>query len=165
MTLALLVACAPAPLADSGEWTADDHPQPARGDVDQGRVPQRARPERSSDPLAAAAALWTVTCASCHGRTGLGDGPAAPGRLVSFADPEWQRANDDAAIVAVITNGRNMMPPFGEVVAPAGIEALVALIRRFGASAPTEGAPAPSAEDAPAPAADAPSEAAVEATE
>lgn len=135
LALLLLVACGEPPLAADGEWRATDHPQPEQGAAPN---PSRApRTERSTDPLAAAAALWTVTCASCHGRAGLGDGPSAPGPMVSFASPDWQRANDDAAIAAVIREGRNMMPPFGETIAPEGISALVALIRRFGGAAPS----------------------------
>lgn len=139
----LAVGCSEPPLPEAGEWTASDHVQPERGaaTTNQQRAP---RAERASDPLAAAAALWNVTCASCHGRTGEGNGPAAPGPLVSFADAEWQRSVSDADITQVITNGRNMMPAFGETIAPAGIEALVVLIRRFGGSAPGA-APSPSA--------------------
>ncbi|MCA9616131.1 MAG: cytochrome c [Sandaracinus sp.] len=156
------LGCGEPPLPEAGEWTAADHVQPARS---QGSTTQAApRSERSADPLAAAAALWTVTCASCHGRTGLGDGPSAPGPLVSFANPEWQQANDDATIAQVITRGRNAMPPFGDTIQPSGVEALVALIRRFGGDRPTPvptpggeapGGEAPSGE---APSGEAPSE-------
>lgn len=153
-----LLGCEEPPLPEAGEWTAADHAQPDRGaaTTNQQRAP---RAERASDPLAAAAALWTVTCASCHGRTGAGDGPAAPGPMVSFASAEWQNGRSDVEIAQVIIDGRNMMPAFGDTIAPAGIEALVALIRRFGgatgpapAGSPTSGeAPsAPSPEPSPA---------------
>jgi mono/diheme cytochrome c family protein len=157
------LGCSEPPLPEAGEWTAADHTQPDRGaaTTNQQRAP---RAERASDPLAAAAALWNVTCASCHGRTGLGDGPAAPGPMVSFASAEWQNGRSDVEIAQVITDGRNMMPAFGDTIAPAGIEALVALIRRFGGApgpAPTGGSsspPAPSVPpEAPPPAGSAPS--------
>jgi mono/diheme cytochrome c family protein len=126
-----LLGCEEPPLPEAGEWTAADHAQPDRGaaTTNQQRAP---RAERTNDPLAAAAALWNVTCASCHGRTGAGDGPAAPGPMVSFASTEWQNGRSDVEIAQVIVDGRNMMPAFGDTIAPAGIEALVALIRRFG---------------------------------
>ncbi len=138
----LLASCREPPLRDTCEWSPSDHVQPESAAPSPS--PRRAAPrtERSTDPLAAATALWNVTCASCHGRSGHGDGPAAPGPIVSFASTEWQRANDDAAITAVITQGRGLMPPFGETIAPTGIEALVNLIRRFGGS-PPDGAPPP----------------------
>ena len=141
-TCLLAMGCSEPPLPEAGEWTAADHVQPEReaATTNQQRAP---RAERASDPLAAAAALWNVTCASCHGRAGEGNGPAAPGPLVSFANPDWQRTVSDADITQVITNGRNMMPAFGETIAPAGIEALVVLIRRFGGSS-TGSSPSPS---------------------
>jgi mono/diheme cytochrome c family protein len=144
------LGCSEPPLPEAGEWTAADHTQPDRGaaTTNQQRAP---RAERASDPLAAAAALWNVTCASCHGRTGAGDGPAAPGPMVSFASAEWQNGRSDVEIAQVITDGRNMMPAFGDTIAPAGIEALVALIRRFGgATGPAPaGAPGPTVGGAP----------------
>lgn len=141
-----VLGCEEPPLPEAGEWTAADHAQPDRGaaTTNQQRAP---RAERASDPLAAAAALWNVTCASCHGRTGAGDGPAAPGPMVSFASAEWQNGRSDVEIAQVIVDGRNMMPAFGDTIAPAGIEALVALIRRFGGAtgpAPAGGSQAPS---------------------
>lgn len=146
------LGCGEPPLPEAGEWTAADHVQPARAQASTTQAAPRS--ERSADPLAAAAALWTVTCASCHGRAGLGDGPAAPGPLVSFASPEWQRANDDATIAQVITQGRNAMPAFGETIQPSGVQALVALIRRFGGDRPAT--PAPTANPGPEPTGDAP---------
>lgn len=147
-----VLGCEEPPLPEAGEWTAADHAQPDRGaaTTNQQRAP---RAERASDPLAAAAALWNVTCASCHGRTGAGDGPSAPGPMVSFASAEWQNGRSDVEIAQVIVDGRNMMPAFGDTIAPAGIEALVALIRRFGGATgpvPAGGSPAAPGE-APAP--------------
>lgn len=148
-----VLGCEEPPLPEAGEWTAADHAQPDRGaaTTNQQRAP---RAERASDPLAAAAALWNVTCASCHGRTGAGDGPSAPGPMVSFASAEWQNGRSDVEIAQVIVDGRNMMPAFGDTIAPAGIEALVALIRRFGGATgpvPAGGSPAAPGE-APSPA-------------
>jgi len=151
-----VVACSEPPLPEAGEWTAADHTQPDRGaaTTNQSRAP---RAERATDPLAAAAALWNVTCASCHGRTGAGDGPAAPGPMVSFASAEWQNGRSDVEIAQVITDGRNMMPAFGDTIAPAGIEALVGLIRRFGGAPGPAASPGSGSESAPAPGSSPPS--------
>lgn len=89
------------------------------------------REESSEDPIArAAAALWNVSCAACHGRTGQGDGPQAPGELADFTDPAWQTETSDEEIARVIMEGRGMMPPF-EQIAPQGITALTAHIRKM----------------------------------
>lgn len=132
------------------EWTPADHAQPAERQVDP-RQQVETRTERSENPRARAAmALWNVSCAACHGRTGAGDGPQAPPELLSLLEPEWQEAKSDEDIARVIAQGRGMMPPFGDTIQPQGIAALVELIRAFGAaashvsgSAPPDSAPSP----------------------
>lgn len=113
------------------EWTPADHTQPPSQQRDPQRVPRQTqvREESSENPIArAAAALWQVSCASCHGRTGLGDGPQAPAELADFTDPTWQTETSDEEIAQVIMQGRGMMPAF-EQIAPQGITALTAHIR------------------------------------
>lgn len=141
-----LVACDPP--APRREWTPDDHGQPQR--VDPERVPSGAeRAEDEEDPaVRAARALWNAVCAGCHGREGRGDGPSRPpgATLADFADPAWQSARSDVEIAAVIREGRNMMPAFGEQLRGEGIEVLVAYVRSLGtkeASAPAPTAPPP----------------------
>ena len=58
--------------------------------------------------IADGANAYNRSCASCHGRTGAGDGPAAkqlnppPSNLV---DSEWKHGTSDGEIFAVIRNG------------------------------------------------------------
>lgn len=79
---------------------------------------------------------WSRNCASCHGRTGRGDGPQ--GRMLNprprdLTQAEWQKAVTDEYIATVITKGRNAMPAFN---LPEGtVTALVQLIRLMGQQA------------------------------
>ncbi len=131
----LLFACGEDP-APTRVWTPDDHAQPPAPDQSP-NAPQRT--ERSGNPRArAAAALWNVSCASCHGRDGRGDGPDAPTQLASFRRAEWQAANSDEEIARVITLGRDRMPNFGDQIAAAGIAALVEHVRTLGSDGDTE---------------------------
>ena len=58
--------------------------------------------------IADGAGLYNRSCASCHGKTGMGDGPAAkqltppPSNLV---DAEWKHGTSDGEIFAVIRGG------------------------------------------------------------
>ena len=58
--------------------------------------------------IADGATVYNRSCASCHGRTGAGDGPAAkqlnppPSNLV---DAEWKHGTSDGEIFAVVRNG------------------------------------------------------------
>jgi mono/diheme cytochrome c family protein len=58
--------------------------------------------------IADGASAFNRSCASCHGRTGAGDGPAgkqlnpAPSNLI---DTEWKHGSSDGEIFAVIRNG------------------------------------------------------------
>jgi len=130
------------------EWSRENHAQPERSDVDPARVPRpppSERPEVEGDPRQrAAAALWNVSCAACHGRGGAGDGPQAPGAVPDLRDAEWQSATSNEDIARVITLGRNMMPPFGDQISAEGIAALVEHVRSLGAPVepgPDEGEP------------------------
>ncbi len=81
----------------------------------------------------AAQALWTVSCASCHGRDGRGKGPGRPpgAQLPDFTSAEFQQQRSDQQLVDVIRAGKGMMPPFGKQVNAEGIAALIAHIRAF----------------------------------
>jgi mono/diheme cytochrome c family protein len=58
--------------------------------------------------IADGTSLYNRSCASCHGRTATGDGPAAkqlnppPSNLV---DAEWKHGSSDGEIFAVVRNG------------------------------------------------------------
>src|SRR5215212_7165455 len=64
------------------------------------------RARRSSATLCASA--YNRSCASCHGKTGMGDGPAGkqlnppPSNL---ADAEWKHGSTDPEIFTVIRSG------------------------------------------------------------
>lgn len=135
------------------EWTPEDHVHPPQAQVDPSRVPQD-QPQGSSEERAAAA-LWIVTCASCHGREGRGDGEAKPPgvQMTDFTDPAWQASTSDEELAQVIAEGRDLMPRFDDRINPRGIAALVGHIRRLNPEQPPqpEGG-TEAAEEAPAPA-------------
>jgi cytochrome c6 len=70
----------------------------------------------------ASEALYKSKCAMCHGA----DGKKAAGHDLSSADVQKQ---SDADLNAVITNGKNKMPKYGEKLKPEEIKGLVSYIR------------------------------------
>lgn len=139
LTLVLSAACSDTP-TPTEVWTPADHAQPPRQAVDPSRVPRerareqpRQRQPEGQERVAAAETLWRISCAGCHGVEGRGDGTAYDGELADLTDPEWQASVTDEAIARVITLGEPPMPAFGEILAPAGIAALVEHVRRLGA--------------------------------
>ena len=71
-----------------------------------------AAPEASAPAPAPAAfdagATFNTVCATCHGASGLGDGPAGQAldpRPASFADAEFWETRDEAHIFTVIKEG------------------------------------------------------------
>lgn len=95
-----------------------------------------------ADPAAEARALYTKRCATCHGREGLGDGPASGmlnPRPRSFADAGWQTSVTDAAIEKIILEGgvavgkSPLMPPNPDLADQKAVVAeLRALVRKLG---------------------------------
>lgn len=84
---------------------------------------------------------YATLCASCHGPKGMGDGPAGAAlnpHPRNFHDKAWQAKVDDAHIAKVITGGgasaglSAQMPPWGSVLSPEEIQAIVKKIRAFG---------------------------------
>ena len=116
------------------EWKPSDHQEPPSvAPEGQGSA------EETGDPTArAAAALWSMRCATCHGEAGRGDGAGKPpgAALPDFSAPSFQSGNSDAKLYETIANGRNLMPAFGKELTKEGIEALIAHVRRLGAPAP-----------------------------
>lgn len=139
----LVFATACAPDKPAREWTPEDHGHPIRDDLP---TPEQApQPEDDEDPhVRAARALWTVSCASCHGREGRGDGPSRPpgAQVADLTRSEWQKSRSDAAIAHVIREGKGMMPAFGDKLVDAGIDALVAYVRSLAAPEPAQTADA-----------------------
>ena len=134
------------------EWRPDDHAEPGGGEPSGQAAPEEAAAPGGGDTARtseeqearAVSALFGVSCASCHGALGEGNGPSRPSgaQMVSFADARWQSARTDAQIAEVITAGRGLMPAFGTQVNPRGIAALVRHIRALGGGATAVPAPA-----------------------
>jgi mono/diheme cytochrome c family protein len=84
-------------VAAQGEWKA---PADAKG----AKNPEKGVATKSAD----------TNCASCHGKAGKGDGPAAAALNPKPAD--WTsakvQAQTDGEIFWKITNGRGAMPPW-----------------------------------------------------
>lgn len=134
--LFVLSACEE-PRGELREWEPSDH-QPPRGGVAEGDG-RAAPPEEDPDPavteVRAATALYGSLCASCHGGTGRGDGPARPpvASIPDLTSDEWQSSRSDAQIAQVIRDGRGgFMPGFGDRLSPAGLDALTRHVRRLG---------------------------------
>ena len=117
-------------VAPTREWQASDHGQPAQGDP--ARTPTPAAPEEGG-PERAADALWGVSCASCHGRDGRGQGPQRPpgAQLPDFTSAEYQASRTDAQLREVIANGKGLMPAFAKQLNEQALDALVGRVRRF----------------------------------
>jgi mono/diheme cytochrome c family protein len=126
-------ACESRP-APTREWKPEDHVQPQAADP--ARTPTEAPADAPGGLERAAEALFNVSCASCHGRDGKGQGAGRPpgAQLPDFTSATFQKSQTDEQLAAVIRDGRNMMPPFGKQVNPQGITALVAHIRKLGDS-------------------------------
>jgi len=132
------------------EWGPEDHGHPpgARPAADGRAAPPGSATNADLSPeqreARAAASLWTVLCASCHGREGLGNGPGAPpgAQVANLTTAAWQSSRTDEQIAAVITQGQGLMPAFAERLNPRGIAALVGHVRRLGGRGPG-GAPLP----------------------
>ena len=91
-----------------------------------------------TDAIAAGAELYATTCASCHGDTGLGDGPAAAAldpHPASFGDAMMMEDMSDGYIFWRITEGgviepfNSAMPPWGSTFSEDQIWQLVSFLR------------------------------------
>jgi mono/diheme cytochrome c family protein len=91
-----------------------------------------------ADALEAGGELFAVSCASCHGDEGMGDGPAAAAldpMPASLADSSMMSELSDAYIFWRITEGgieepfSSAMPPWGETFTEEQRWQLVSFIR------------------------------------
>lgn len=111
------------------EWQPSDHqPPPTVAPAGQGEG--SSAPETDSTARAAAA-LWEMRCASCHGVRGRGDGPNKPpgAQLPDMTAPSYRSAHSDAELHAIIKQGRGLMPPFAAQLTDLGIDALITHVR------------------------------------
>lgn len=74
------------------------------------------------------AELYGNSCAACHGADGSGRSGPALGAESAAA------ARTDAELVAVIANGENRMPSYGDRLTSGQIESLVEYLRRLQAA-------------------------------
>jgi mono/diheme cytochrome c family protein len=115
------------------EWQPSDHqPPPAVAPEGQASAAEEGDPEAR-----AAAALWGMRCASCHGAGGRGDGAGRPpgAALPDMSNPAYRSARSDEELHAIIKNGRGLMPAFGTQLSDLGIAAIVKHVRSL-SSAP-----------------------------
>jgi mono/diheme cytochrome c family protein len=72
---------------------------------------------------------YKAKCQMCHGADGLGNTPVGKmAKIVSLKDPVVISASD-ADLIAVVTNGKNKMPPNKGKLTDDQITAVVAYIR------------------------------------
>ncbi len=102
-------------------------------------------PERAERPYDAARAreLYRINCATCHGTSGTGDGPAA--QHITATDSFWAQTNDSPyvgpadliekretydqeAMVNLVSNGIVVMPRFRNLLAEEDIREIVAYV-------------------------------------
>lgn len=89
----------------------------------------------------AADTKFELLCSTCHGKTGLGDGPAAANldlKPRDYTDKTWQGSVDDAYLAKIILEGgaavgkSAQMPPAPDLKdKPEVVDALVAIVRSF----------------------------------
>lgn len=90
----------------SGAAAAGQHDEATHRHPEAAKV-QNAVPSTPKS-IADGGSLYSRSCASCHGKAGTGDGPAAktlnpkPSNLV---DAEWVHGTSDGEIFAVVRNG------------------------------------------------------------
>jgi len=109
------------------EWQPTDHqPPPAVAPEGQGEAA-----EEGDANARAAAALWGMRCATCHGANGRGDGSGKPpgAAMPDMTSAAYQRSRSDADLHAVIKGGRGLMPAFGDQLSDLGIDELVKHVR------------------------------------
>ena len=85
---------------------AAQHDEVAHRHMDAAKV-QNPVPS-SAKSIADGATAYNRNCASCHGKTGLGDGPGGKQlnpKPANLADAEWVHGTSDGEIYAVIRSG------------------------------------------------------------
>jgi cytochrome c oxidase cbb3-type subunit 3 len=143
-------ACDRAPSAQAlPEWTPADHhssdddkvPAAMRAQAQGQAQAQSAKgggagAKAGGDPAQVAQLVditWRQQCSNCHGSAGRGDGQMGPMlHATDLTDAAWQGRTSDAAMVAVIKNGKNRMPRFD--LPDAVVDGLVTRIRALRAS-------------------------------
>lgn len=84
------------------------------------RVVRTRRTDHEETVPLDAARLFRINCTHCHGPTGMGDGPVAGDlkQLPANLQAPAVQVKSEAEIYAILTDGKDMMPPFrGELSA------------------------------------------------
>lgn len=105
--------------------------------------PAAAEPVAAKDPSTEAQEIFQTRCVTCHGANGTGDGPGSAAlnpKPRNYTSAEWQASVTDDDLEKIIIGGgaavglSPLMPPNPDLVTkPAVVDALVAIIRGFGA--------------------------------
>ena len=86
----------------------------------------------AGEGAAAGKGIFTSKCALCHGADGTGNTAVGKNlKIKNLNSPEVQNLSD-ADLKAVITTGKNKMPPFKGKLTDAQIDQVLAYIRELG---------------------------------
>jgi cytochrome c6 len=80
-----------------------------------------------------AAALYKAKCFACHGEKGSGDTVMGKKLGIRNLGSPAVQGQTDAALLKIVTEGKNKMPAYGGKIPDADIKALVAHLRTFAA--------------------------------
>ncbi|MHA4807993.1 family 16 glycoside hydrolase [Flavitalea flava] len=107
--------------------------------------------KNNTAPIEETGQLYLKMCADCHGKTGMGDGMAAPGlnpKPKPFADPVIQKQKD-GALFWKLTEGRGRMPSYRRMLTDTARWLLINFIRKLknekNIALPPPGQPIPAA--------------------
>lgn len=94
----------------------------------------RAAAQKSKKPRVDARAVYVRHCARCHGAEGAAD--TERGKLynaTNFTDADWwdRERPTNSRLRRLIVHGGSGMPPYGQRLSAAQIDALVPLVRSF----------------------------------
>ena len=79
-----------------------------------------------------AARIFKANCVLCHSANGSGDSTAGKAlKAKDLRSPEVQKQTN-AALIEVISKGKEKMPAFGDKIQPDDIKKLVAYVRTLG---------------------------------
>lgn len=76
--------------------------------------------------------LYNQMCARCHGLDGKGEPEVAKSLPVKDLTSAEVQTKPTEVLERIIMGGQNQMPPFGEVLSPRKIQAVVGHIRKLG---------------------------------